>query len=80
MNAFGETGEGSERRRSLLFRRRLTGLARRLYRRSRGEKRMREKIVQTAGRDRLGDFAPEFAHFNAERRETELAEEIKTRK
>lgn len=25
---------------------------------------MTEKIVQTAGRDRLGDFAPEFAHFN----------------
>lgn len=25
---------------------------------------MRKKIVQTAGRDRLGDFAPEFAHFN----------------
>ena len=23
-----------------------------------------EKIVQTAGRDRLGDFAPEFAHYN----------------
>ena len=23
-----------------------------------------EKIVQTAGRDNLGDFAPEFAHFN----------------
>ncbi len=23
-----------------------------------------EKIVQTAGRDALGDFAPEFAHFN----------------
>ena len=22
------------------------------------------KIVQTAGRDRLGEFAPEFAHFN----------------
>lgn len=22
------------------------------------------KIVQTAGRDMLGDFAPEFAHFN----------------
>ena len=21
-------------------------------------------IIQTAGRDRLGDFAPEFAHFN----------------
>jgi 4-carboxymuconolactone decarboxylase len=25
---------------------------------------MAEKIVQTAGRDALGDFAPEFAHFN----------------
>jgi 4-carboxymuconolactone decarboxylase len=25
---------------------------------------MSEKIVQTAGRDRLGDFTPEFAHFN----------------
>ena len=25
---------------------------------------MAEKIVQTAGRDVLGDFAPEFAHFN----------------
>ena len=25
---------------------------------------MSEKIIQTAGRDRLGDFAPEFAHFN----------------
>lgn len=25
---------------------------------------MSEKIVQTAGRDLLGDFAPEFAHFN----------------
>ena len=23
-----------------------------------------EKIVQTAGRTALGDFAPEFAHFN----------------
>lgn len=23
-----------------------------------------EKIVQTAGRDKLGDFAPEFAHYN----------------
>ena len=23
-----------------------------------------EKIVQTAGRDALGEFAPEFAHFN----------------
>ena len=22
------------------------------------------KIVQTAGRDALGEFAPEFAHFN----------------
>ena len=25
---------------------------------------MSEKIVQTAGRDRLGEFAPEFARFN----------------
>lgn len=25
---------------------------------------MREKIVQTAGRDALGEFAPEFAHYN----------------
>lgn len=25
---------------------------------------MSEKIVQTAGRDTLGEFAPEFAHFN----------------
>lgn len=25
---------------------------------------MREKIVQTAGRDSLGKFAPEFAHYN----------------
>lgn len=25
---------------------------------------MSEKIVQTAGRQMLGDFAPEFAHFN----------------
>ena len=25
---------------------------------------MSGKIVQTAGRDRLGEFAPEFAHFN----------------
>ena len=24
---------------------------------------MTEKIVQTAGRDTLGEFAPEFAHF-----------------
>lgn len=23
-----------------------------------------EKIVQTAGRDALGEFAPEFAHYN----------------
>ena len=23
-----------------------------------------EKIVQTAGRDKLGDFAPAFAHYN----------------
>lgn len=25
---------------------------------------MEEKIVQTAGRDALGTFAPEFAHYN----------------
>lgn len=25
---------------------------------------MEKKIVQTAGRDALGSFAPEFAHFN----------------
>ena len=25
---------------------------------------MNEKIVQTAGRDQLGEFAPEFAYFN----------------
>ncbi len=25
---------------------------------------MMSKIVQTAGRDALGEFAPEFAHFN----------------
>lgn len=25
---------------------------------------MKEKITQTAGRDQLGDFAPQFAHFN----------------
>ncbi len=25
---------------------------------------MAEKIIQTAGRDALGAFAPEFAHFN----------------
>ncbi len=25
---------------------------------------MTEKIVQTAGRDQLGEFAPDFAHFN----------------
>ena len=27
---------------------------------------MAEKIVQTAGRDVLGDFAPEFAHYNVD--------------
>ncbi len=27
---------------------------------------MAEKIVQTAGRDALGEFAPEFAHYNDE--------------
>ena len=26
--------------------------------------KMAEKIVQTAGRDQLGDFAPTFAHLN----------------
>ena len=25
---------------------------------------MSEKIVQTAGRDALGEFAPDFAHYN----------------
>ena len=25
---------------------------------------MNKKIVQTAGREQLGSFAPEFAHFN----------------
>lgn len=25
---------------------------------------MSKKIVQTAGRNALGDFAPEFAHYN----------------
>ncbi len=25
---------------------------------------MSEKIIQTAGRNQLGEFAPEFAHFN----------------
>ena len=25
---------------------------------------MTEKIIQTAGRDQLGEFAPDFAHFN----------------
>lgn len=28
------------------------------------ENNMGEKIVQTAGRNQLGDFAPEFAHYN----------------
>ncbi len=26
--------------------------------------RVAKKIVQTAGRDRLGDFAPDFARYN----------------
>ncbi|MCM1264582.1 MAG: carboxymuconolactone decarboxylase family protein [Candidatus Gastranaerophilales bacterium] len=30
---------------------------------NKGHKTMK-KIIQTAGRDRLGDFAPDFAHFN----------------
>lgn len=29
-----------------------------------GYNAMSEKIVQTAGREQLGDFAPDFAHFN----------------
>ena len=29
-----------------------------------GEKVMAKKIVQTAGRDALGDFAPDFARYN----------------
>lgn len=34
------------------------------YKRKVKEEKMSEKIVQTAGRDQLGEFAPEFAHFN----------------
>ena len=29
-----------------------------------GKNMTQSKIVQTAGRDNLGNFAPEFAHFN----------------
>ena len=29
-----------------------------------GEKTMAKKIVQTAGRDALGEFAPDFARYN----------------
>lgn len=32
--------------------------------RNKEDKFMAEKIVQTAGRKALGEFAPEFAHFN----------------
>lgn len=28
------------------------------------EWKMEEKIVQTAGREQLGEFAPDFAHYN----------------
>ncbi|MCR5095190.1 MAG: carboxymuconolactone decarboxylase family protein [Erysipelotrichaceae bacterium] len=28
------------------------------------EKKVDKKIVQTAGRDQLGEFAPDFAHYN----------------
>ena len=28
------------------------------------EAEMMEKITQSAGRNQLGDFAPDFAHFN----------------
>ena len=31
---------------------------------NKGENKSMKKIVQTAGRDNLGSFAPEFAHFN----------------
>ena len=31
---------------------------------NKGENKTMTKIVQTAGRDNLGNFAPEFAHFN----------------
>ena len=31
---------------------------------SQEKKPMTKKIVQTAGRDQLGNFAPEFAHYN----------------
>ena len=31
---------------------------------NKGENKKMDKIVQTAGRDNLGQFAPEFAHFN----------------
>lgn len=29
-----------------------------------GKNAMAEKIIQTAGRAQLGEFAPEFAHYN----------------
>lgn len=35
-----------------------------LQTKNKGENKYMKKIVQTAGRDNLGSFAPEFAHFN----------------
>ena len=35
-----------------------------MYSRQEGGNEMAEKIVQTAGRNALGEFAPEFAHYN----------------
>ena len=35
-----------------------------LSNKNKGENKPMSKIVQTAGRDNLGDFAPQFAHFN----------------
>jgi len=35
-------------------------------RREKKEVIMAEKIVQTAGRKALGEFAPDFAHYNDE--------------
>ena len=35
-----------------------------LQTKNKGENKSMKKIVQTAGRDNLGSFAPEFAHFN----------------
>ncbi len=34
------------------------------FKKLQGGNKMTEKIVQTAGRDALGNFAPNFAHYN----------------